>query len=75
MILKQRIKTHEIRCFNIVTNPRDSRYGLECTRLLICVNSDGDAAGSIKCPRCGALYEMKNGYIYLKTLKKYKERV
>jgi len=56
---------HEIRCFNIISDKRDKRFGLQCNRLLLKTNSKGRAAGQIKCPRCGALYEIINNKIKL----------
>ena len=55
----------EIRCFNIISDKRDKRFGLKCNRLLLKTNSKGRVAGQIKCPRCGALYEIIDGKIRL----------
>lgn len=66
MSLKQKIKnSREVKCFNVISNEKDPRFGLQCNRLLICKNSEGEVSGEIKCPRCGALYDIRNGEIYL----------
>lgn len=70
-ILKKRISGKQIRCFNIIDNQKDPKFGMNCERLLLCTNSSGDAAGYIKCGRCGAYYELKDGFIHL-TKKKSK---
>lgn len=65
MEYSKKIKSNEIRCFNIIHNERDNRFGLECKRLLLCKNSNQKAAGEIKCPRCGAYYEIIDNKIKL----------
>ena len=58
-------KQNEIRCFNIISKENKKNFGLKCGRLLLMKNSDGKAAGKIKCSRCGAIYEIKDGYMNL----------
>lgn len=66
MTLKKRVhNVHVIRCFNMITDERSARFGLTCNKRLIDKNSEGQVAGEIKCPRCGAVYEIKNNVIYL----------
>jgi len=66
MEVKQNImNTNDVKCFNIVSNPDDKRFGLECGRLLLKKNSAGKVAGEIKCNRCHALYDIKDGKINL----------
>ena len=55
----------DIRCFNIVSNESDKRFGLECGRLLLKKNSLGNVAGEIKCNRCNAIYDIKDKNIIL----------
>ena len=55
----------EIRCFNVVNNPSDNRYGEKCNRLLMKKNSQDKAAGQIKCPVCKAVYEIIDDKICL----------
>ncbi len=62
---KKQIKSDEIRCFNIITNKKDRRYGLQCNRLLLKKNSKGKVSGEIKCSQCGAKYEIIDGKIIL----------
>lgn len=67
MILKKKIKTKAlaIKCFNIISNEGDPKFGMECERKLLHKNSQGEVAGEIKCMRCGALYDIKNGELIL----------
>ena len=67
MILKKRIRKEEtqIRCFNIIIKDRDKKAGEKCNARLLDKNSLGEVAGRIKCPRCNALFEIANNYIYL----------
>jgi len=58
-------QTREVHCFNIINNKKDKKYGMVCERLLICRNSDNSVAGEIKCPRCSALYDIKNDELIL----------
>lgn len=53
----------EIKCFNIITNPKDKKCGRECGRLLIKTNSMGKVMGQIKCPRCKAIYDITENKI------------
>jgi hypothetical protein len=84
MILRQPVPNNgQIRCFGIVMHPKDRKYKQTCGHLLMKPNSEGDAAAQIKCPakRCGAVYEIKDGYITLirmeplRSGKKQKESV
>lgn len=65
MDYKKDILDSGIRCYNIIKDKHDRRFGLECNRLLMRRNSDGKAAGEIKCPICGALYDIKDDKIFL----------
>ena len=67
MILKRKIQTKKkaVRCFNIISRERDSKFGMECERTLLLKNSNGDVAGEIKCLRCGAIYDIKNDELIL----------
>jgi len=55
----------EIRCFNIISNEKDLRFGQRCNRLLLRKNADGQVAGNIKCVCCGAQYEIIRNEIKL----------
>jgi len=70
MIMKWRVTGPDIRCKNIISRQSDKRFGLTCNRFLMEVNSRGEAAGKIKCPRCGAIYEIKKGELILLALTK-----
>ena len=67
MILKKKIqtKTRRIKCFNIISDEHDPKFGMECERTLLYKNSEGEAAAEIKCLRCDALYDIKNGELIL----------
>ena len=67
MILKKKIneKTRVVRCFNIISEESDPKFGLECERKLLHKNSEGNVAGEIKCLRCHAIYDIKNGDLIL----------
>lgn len=67
MIIKRRIqeKKHSVKCFNIISKERDPKIGMECERKLLNKNSDGKVAGEIKCLRCGAIYDIKDGELIL----------
>jgi len=67
MILKKKIQTkiRAIKCFNIISNEHDPKFGMECERKLLYKNSNGEVAGEIKCLRCGALYDIKNNELVL----------
>jgi phage FluMu protein Com len=73
MNTQRRIKSAqiEIRCFNLITDPEDSNnlYGLECGKLLMKKNIDGEAAGQILCSRCKTLYEITGNKITKKEVK------
>lgn len=59
--LKHSIKNEiEVRCFNVIKNEKDKRYGLPCGQLLMKKNSLDQAAGEIKCKSCKAVYEILN---------------
>lgn len=63
MIIKKEIKHMDVKCFNIISDPNDKRFGQECGKLLFRKNSEGMAAGQIKCNRCKALYDIKDNEI------------
>ena len=64
--LKQSIKNEiEIRCFNVISNEKDKKYGLTCDQLLIKKNSLDEVAGEIKCKVCKAKYEIIQSEIIL----------
>lgn len=63
--LKIKAKNKDIKCFNIISNENDKKFGQECGRLLLKKNSENEVAGEIKCNRCGALYDIKNNNIRL----------
>lgn len=67
MELKEKIKRHQIviRCFNIISKETDIKFGEKCNQRLLHKNSNGDVAGEIKCPRCKALYEIRDEYLIL----------
>jgi len=67
MIIKKKIqeKIKAVRCFNIISNDGDPKFGMECERKLLYKNSQGEVAGEIKCLRCGAVYDIKNGELIL----------
>jgi hypothetical protein len=67
MILKKKIqeKSIVVRCFNIISDDQDPKFGMECERKLLHKNSDGQVAGEIKCLRCHAVYDIKNGDLIL----------
>lgn len=48
----------EIRCYSIISNKKDVRYGEKCNRHLLSINKNGEAAGEIKCARCNTLYDI-----------------
>jgi len=66
--IKKRINKNEneIRCFNIITNIKDRKFGEQCDRLLIKKNNSNNVAGELMCMRCKAIYEIDNNYITLK---------
>ena len=70
VMLKEKLKSTEleVRCFNIIQNEKDMAFGEKCGRLLICRNNQGQVAGEIKCPRCGALYDINSDYLILKRV-------
>lgn len=57
----------EIRCVALITDEKAVRFGQPCNRLLMVRNADGVAAGRIKCPRCGALWEVGKNKMKLIT--------
>jgi len=67
MILKQKIATatKQIKCFNIVHDENDPKFGQACERRLLDKNSSGEVAGEIKCLRCQAVYEIKDSVLIL----------
>ncbi len=67
MILKKKIqsKVRAIKCFNIISDEHDPKFGMECERKLLYKNSEGKVAGEIKCLRCGTLYDIKNDELIL----------
>ncbi len=67
MEVKEKINTEKrvVRCFNIISREKDPKFGLKCKNTLIYKNSVGEVAGEIKCIRCGAIYEMIDGYLKL----------
>lgn len=65
MDMTKSTNSNDVKCFNIIGNERDRRFGLECGRLLLKKNSEGKVAAQIKCSRCGALYDIKNGNVIL----------
>ncbi len=62
---RREIHEDEIRCFNVIRNSYDKRFGLQCKYLLLKKNSLGDAAGEIKCKMCKAKYEIIDNEIIL----------
>jgi len=67
MEVKEKIASHQvvIRCINIISKETDIKYGEKCNQRLLHKNSNGDVAGEIKCPRCKALYEIRDGFLIL----------
>lgn len=67
MEIKHQISNNEveIKCFSIISNPKDRHYGEKCGRLLMKKNSKDKAAGQIKCQRCKAIYDIVDGKITL----------
>jgi len=59
------VDTKDVKCFNIISKQTDRKFGEECGRLLLKKNSIGKVEGEIKCNRCSALYDIRNGKIYL----------
>lgn len=68
-VLKKEVKG-VLKCFNVEGNKRRRNYGMTCNRFLMKANSNGELAGWIKCPNCGAIYDIKDGYAYLIKLTK-----
>ncbi len=58
----------EIRCISPITKEKDKKFGEQCDKLLMKVNSRNRAAGEIQCSRCHALYEIKNMVLILKNI-------
>jgi len=65
MEVKKKANGNDIKCFNIISNTNDKKFGQECAKLLLKKNSVGKVAGQIKCSRCHALYDIKNDDIIL----------
>ena len=67
MDIKKKIstKSRAVRCFNIISDESDPKFGMECERKLLHKNSIGIVAGEIKCLRCGALYDIKEDDLIL----------
>lgn len=70
---------HEIRCFSILKNPNDKRFGEACGTLMMKTTKAGNAAGEVVCksPHCKAKYEIENRRVVLvatydRGSKKYK---
>lgn len=65
--MKQSIKNSEelIRCFNVVNNSKNAKFGLTCNHVLLAKNSVGKVAGRIKCKWCKAVYEIIDNEIFL----------
>jgi len=63
--IKKRITNNRIKCFNVINNKNDKRFGLQCGQLLMKRNSLGDAAGEIKCRVCKAKYEILSNELIL----------
>lgn len=57
--------TKQIKCFNIVWDENDPKFGFACERRLLDKNSNGEVAGEIKCLRCQAIYEIKDNELIL----------
>jgi len=49
-----------IRCISIISKEKDNFFGLPCNKILI---SRNDLGWVLKCPRCGALYQLTNDKI------------
>ena len=71
MTVKKGIKNDNlIRCFNVVSDKNNKKFGLSCNHVLLGKNSMGKVAGSIICRHCKAKYEIIDNEIILIERKK-----
>lgn len=58
-------ETTTLRCFNVITNEKDPKFGQVCWARLLHRNERGEVAGNVTCQRCGALYEIVDNLLIL----------